>query len=238
MPSFSKPRPIPVLCTVLAFALLAALGTWQLHRLHWKEALLADIHAKMQQEPLQLPISGYDATTLAFRKVKAEGVLQYDKEIFLYHQRNKESGYFLITPLVMQDGSAILVNRGWIPMDMRQSYVDGKKSVGEMVSVEGVLQPGETQGMFVPDNNISKNVWFWLDLDDAKRLSGFDYPSLFIRETGVKKPGEYPIKNDATIDIRNDHLQYAITWYILAAAVIVIFILYHRKDKPRYPVKL
>ena len=238
MPSFKRPRIIPIITTLAAFILLTALGTWQVYRLHWKTGILDSIHERIAEEEVTLPLEHYDINALEYRKVQAKGKYVYDKDIFLYMQKEGKSGYNVITPFILGDSSAILVNRGWIPMDMRQTFLDQEKEKSPEVMVDGILQRGETQGMFVPNNNFSKNVWFWLDINDASKISGIHFPPLYIRATGPNLAGEYPLKSDLTIKIRNDHLQYAITWYSLSIAVLVIFALYHKKEKTRTPIKL
>jgi surfeit locus 1 family protein len=90
---------------------------------------------------------------------------------------------------------------------------------------------GEEKKLFTPKNSQEKNFWLWVELEAMQHYTGLIFPSFYIMESLGNNKGEYPIGTDVSLQIRNDHLQYAITWYSAAIASAVIYILYYRKQK-------
>ena len=103
------------LATLVAFAGLVALGTWQVQRLHWKEGLIAVRAAALAAPPVDLPTTLAAARALEFRRVRASGTFLYDHE-FPVNTTERESGragYLVVTPLRRADGTVLMVERGW-----------------------------------------------------------------------------------------------------------------------------
>ena len=125
------------------------------------------------------------------------------------------------------DGRALLVDRGWVPMDRRDpaTRLDGQR--GGTVTLEGLLRTGGWKGaaLFRPDNDPEKNVWVWFDLPAMAATAGLAAPvtALYLEAGPAENPGGLPKGGQTPIHLRNDHLQYAITWYGLAAALIAVF---------------
>jgi surfeit locus 1 family protein len=229
-----RPRLVPTLFTVPAALILICLGIWQLQRLHWKEGLIAQRDAAVAAAPIPPPRTLAEARADQFRHVVADGVFLNDKELFLAaSSEGGGSGYQVLTPLRMTDGRAMFVNRGFIPLELKDP---AKRAAGEptgTVHVVGLLRvpPGEKPSFFLPDNRPDLNLWFWVDLPAMAQAAGIADPLPFYVDVDkMPNPGGWPQGGVTRLDLPNDHLQYAITWFALAVALIVIYVLYHRRD--------
>src|SRR4029077_7133656 len=113
-----------------------------------------------------------------------------------------------------------------------------KRSAGEpagIVHIAGLLRvpPEKKPTFFLPDNRPDLNLWFWLDLPAMAKAAGVpDAAPFYIDAAKTANPGGWPKGGVTRLELPNDHLQYAITWYALAVALIVIFVLYHRGTSP------
>jgi surfeit locus 1 family protein len=231
-----RPRLVPTLFTVPGVLILLGLGIWQVQRLHWKEGLIAQRDAAVAAAPIEPPQTLGEARAGQFRHVAADGVFQNDKELFLAASSDGgDSGYQVLTPLAMSDGRVMLVNRGFIPLELKDR---AKRAAGEPaggVHVAGLLRvpPAVKPSWFLPDNRPDLNLWFWVDLAAMAKAAGIADPvPFYIDADKTPNPGGWPKGGVTRLDLPNDHLQYAITWFSLAVALIVIYVLYHRREAP------
>ena len=139
----------------------------------------------------------------------------------------------MLTPLREPGGRIVFVNRGFIPAELKDP---AKRSAGQIsgtVRVAGLLRlpPAEKPAWFLPDNRADLNYWFWIDLpamaaaDELDRVAPF-----YIDADATPNPGGWPKGGITRLELRNDHLQYAITWFSLAVALIVVYVLFHRRN--------
>ena len=226
-----RPTLIPTIFTLVTIIILLALGTWQLKRLYWKNNLVTEITERGKMSPLTiLAHDKIDIDAMRYRKVSVTGHFLHDKEVHLFtgaREMRGKNGYNIITPLEQEDGSVILVDRGWVPAEKKEraSRADNLPS-GEL-SVVGMLQSGEHPGIFTPKNNIDKNLWFWIDIPAIAGFAGKALQNVYVRVLQNENDGNIlPIAGKDTIEIRNDHLEYAIIWYSLALALLVIYLIY------------
>ncbi len=231
-----RPRLVPTLFTVPGVLILLALGIWQVQRLHWKEGLIAQRDAAVVAAPIALPQTMAEARADEFRHVVADGAFQNDKELFLAATSDSgEAGYQVVTPLKMTDGRTIFVNRGFIPLELKDP---AKRAAGQLSGpqrVVGLLRvpPAEKPSFFLPNNRPDLNLWFWVDLPAMARQDGIaDPPPFYIDADKTPNPGGWPKGGITVLDLPNNHLQYAITWFLLAIALAVIYVLYHRQQPP------
>jgi surfeit locus 1 family protein len=226
-------RPLlwPTVFSVPVLLLLLALGSWQIERLFWKRELIAQRHAAVTAAPIAAPLSLDEARSMEYRHVTDEGIFLNNKEIFLGATSEAgRNGYQVLTPLKEKGGRIVFVNRGFIPAELKDP---GKRSEGQIagaVRVQGLLRlPTGKPAWFVPDNRPDLNYWLWVDLSAmaaADRLE--DVAPFYIDADSTPNPGGWPKGGVTRLELRNDHLQYAITWFSLAVALIVIYFLYHR----------
>lgn len=229
-----KPRLIPTLFTVPAVLILLGFGIWQVQRLHWKEGLIARRDAAVAAPPIAPPQSLDEARGREFHRIVAEGVFRNDKELYLAAASdNGGAGYQVVTPLVMTDGRTMLVNRGFVPSALKDP---AKRAAGELTGTQRVvgllrIPPSVKPSFFLPDNRPDLNLWFWVDLPAMTKAAGVADPvAFYVDADKTPNPGGWPKGGITRLDLPNDHLQYAITWFALAGALIVIYVLYHRRD--------
>jgi surfeit locus 1 family protein len=234
MSSSAAPAParFPWLLAVLglaAFAVLIGLGTWQVQRLHWKENLLATIEARRSAAPLPLAEveARYKSTgDVDYTPVTATGAFRHGGERHFLSTWKGQSGFFVYTPLELADGRFVFVNRGFVPYDLKDA---AKRPLGQMegeVTITGLARNALLQkpSSLVPDNDPAKNVFYWKDRDAMARSAGLraaaEIVPVFIDAGATPNPGGYPIGGVTLIDLPNSHLQYAVTWYGLAVALL------------------
>jgi len=227
-----RPAFWPTVMALPAFLVLIGLGIWQLERLHWKEGLIAARAAAIAAPPADVPRSAADAGAMEFRHVRATGQFLNDHEFFLgASSKGGTTGYHVITPLRLADGSLLLVDRGWIPGNLKDKAARAAGEPGGTVTVEGLLRRGmkARPNWFVPDNRCDINYWFWIDIAGMARCGGLENVLPFTVDAGpTPNPGGYPRGGVTRVALPNDHLLYAITWFALAIGLAVIYGLYHR----------
>src|SRR5271170_1260233 len=136
-----RPRLAPTLFTIPAVLVCAALGVWQIQRLHWKEGLIAQREAAVTAAPVASPETPSDAAALEFHRVNADGVFLHDKEILLNAIEPKGgAGFDVLTPLREAGGRIIFVDRGFVPTELKDP---AKRAAGQPagpVRVAGLLR--------------------------------------------------------------------------------------------------
>ncbi|MDQ0133075.1 surfeit locus 1 family protein [Neorhizobium galegae] len=227
-------RVIATAAVVLAaLAILLSLGTWQVERLHWKEGLLADIAERRAAAPVALSDieairkSGGD---IEYRRVSVTGKFDHARERHFFATFNGQTGFYVYTPMTLADGRVLFVNRGFVPYEMKDPKT---RAAGEAVGQQTVtgyarVRLGEKPSSIVPNNDAAKNIFYWKDLDAMASTTGID-PAGVVQffvdaDASVVNPGGWPKGGVTQFDLPNSHLQYAVTWYGLAAALIAVVI--------------
>ncbi|MGE0151219.1 MAG: SURF1 family protein [Reyranellaceae bacterium] len=225
----------PTLMSVPAVLVMLGLGVWQLQRLEWKNELMARIAERTAQEPVGFDRLAHDPAKDEYRRVRLRGSFVHDKELYLAaRSRNNNVGFHVVTPFVLTNGMAVLVNRGWVPSERREPEKRAEGQIKGDTDVTAVVRLSQRQGMFQPDNDAGKNVWFFVDVPAMRNAAGVatevDY---WFEADATPNPGGFPIGGQTRIQIPNDHLQYAVTWFVFAATLTVIFLIfsYRRRDK-------
>lgn len=226
---------IPTIFTFVAFATLITLGTWQIERLNYKNAMVESVNERIKLPPISLPSMIDDVEKFRHRKIKLEGIFLHDKEIHLFtgpKVMKGKPGYNILTPFKLDNGETVLVDRGWVISTKKEAETRPETLIGGHVSLTGMIHRGETPGYFTPDNDTVKNLWFWIDIATISSSSGIKLQNLYVRALKKKDAtkNDVPIAGEATIALRNDHLQYAITWYSLAIILLVIYFIYIKKE--------
>ncbi|HYZ41610.1 MAG TPA: SURF1 family protein [Stellaceae bacterium] len=229
-------RPLfwPTLFTAPTLLLLLALGFWQIERLGWKENLIAQRQTAVAAAPVAVPQNLEEARGMEFRHVIDEGEFLNDKEIFIgATSEGGGLGYHVLTPLREPNGRVVFVNRGFIPSELRDP---AKRAAGQLsgrVQVKGLLRlpPDGRPSWFLPDNRPDLNYWFWVDIPEMSAADKLERVAPFyIDADATPNPGGWPKGGVTRLTLPNDHLQYAITWFSLAVALVVIYVLYHRRN--------
>ncbi len=218
--------------TLCMLALLVGLGLWQIQRLAWKEGLIAEIETRTKAPPvdLQSALATARAGDVSYTRIKAEGRFLNDKERYLFAVADGTVGWDVITPLMTADGEALLVNRGFVPDALRDPSTRQAGEPDGTITVTGLARTPETQGSFTPENDPARNRWFWRDLS-GMAASMFPGESVkvapfFLDAEKSDLPGGWPLGGQTRLDLPNNHLQYAITWFALAAAIAALYVYY------------
>ena len=223
----------PSLFSLAMFLLFLGLGTWQVQRLHWKEGLIAMRAAAVSAPPAALPLTLGDARPLEFHRVAVKGVFQHGAELYL-HAISKDGapGYAVLTPLLMLDGSFILINRGFVPEDQKTPASRNASQLQGEVTVTGLLRvpPAAKPSVFTPENDPARNAWYFVDLAAMAQATHIEnLLPFYIDADATPNPGGYPLGGQTNVDLPNDHLQYALTWYGLAALMPILYLLLIRR---------
>ncbi|MGQ0486090.1 MAG: SURF1 family protein, partial [Hyphomicrobiales bacterium] len=159
-----------ILASALCMAVLCALGAWQLQRLAWKEVLLAEIAARTGVPPITLAaaLAADDADGLDFVKVAAGGTYLPAETKFMFQTFDTGPGWQVVTPFRSSDGIVVLVDRGVVPEAMRAAVATPAEPV-ELLGV--VRRHGAGRGLFTPDNDDARNIWYWWDVPAMLALS-------------------------------------------------------------------
>jgi surfeit locus 1 family protein len=217
---------VPGLSTVVMLLGLIGLGTWQVYRLHWKEAVLAQIAIAEAAPPIPLT-----ADPAPYTKVTVTGHFRFDRAAqFGAEVRDTRAGatmgFHQIVPLETPDAPSILVDRGWVPQK-RETPLDDPAGV---VTVVGYVRPGDMPHWFSPSDDEATRQFFTLDPQAIGTAIGVPDPAPFILVVLGPSTGEaYPAPAQHLPRPPNNHLSYIITWYGLAVALVIIFSLWVRK---------
>ncbi|MEP0709254.1 MAG: SURF1 family protein [Parvibaculum sp.] len=232
---FFRPLLWPTLMTLAALPVLIGLGVWQLERLEWKEALLERIETRLAAAPVELPEprewSALDVAAHEYARVTLTGRF-LDREFHYFTQGAQgQAGYAVISPLEVEAGAVVLVDRGFVPAALKETDAHGGVPQGE-VSFTGILRAPHARGTFDGVDDPEKNIW--MVRDPAVMGAALDGMTVapFIVEAGESAfAGEWPKAGAARVDIPNNHLDYALTWFGLAAVLVAIYFLYHRSNR-------
>ena len=235
-----RPTLWPTVFTIPALIVLLGLGTWQVQRLYEKEAQIAERTARTTAPPIALPAAGAHLSppalaALDYRHGAATGVFMHEREMYLAARTMEGSvGYQIVTPLQLADGGVVLVNRGWVPDARKDPTKRPQGQVAGTVTVDGAIRAPGVQHWLQPDNQPVQNIWFWSDLPAMAGHAGIALDKLvpvFLEAGPAPNPGGIPIGGQTKVNLPNDHLQYAITWYALAIGLAVIYVVYHQQRR-------
>lgn len=236
------PRPLVGLAVagvlaLVAIVVLVSLGNWQMRRLAWKEALLAAVAERDQAAPVAAPGPAdwpdFDIDEWLFAPVEVTGEFgaqEIHYWIALTQPRGAlgGQGYFVLQPLTTPEGWTVIVNRGFVPEDRKQrSSRPDSLTTRATATVAGRVREFDTPAFFTPDPDRTTNIWF--ARDRLPLIETFDLgehrvaPYIIDLTAAMTPPGGLPQAGETRMTFRNDHLQYAITWYGLALACAGVF---------------
>ncbi|WP_146344429.1 SURF1 family protein [Phaeobacter marinintestinus] len=215
-----------LIISIAGVAVLVSLGNWQVRRLAEKEAILAEITARITQPPISLPANP-DPVKDKYRSVVVDGVMLPGEIHVLVSLKKVGAGYRVIAPFKTKDGRRILIDRGFIAPEDKAT----DRALGAMQVAGNLHWPIEIDS-YTPDPDRAGNIWFARDVAMLAEALKTD-PILIIAKTDADS-GVTPLPVDTT-GIPNDHLQYAVTWYGLALvwALMSIYFLWRTRAKAR-----
>ncbi|MDK4735265.1 SURF1 family protein [Rhizobium sp. CNPSo 3490] len=228
-PHFRAKRALFAVCLALLAAILFGLGAWQVQRLGWKRDLIARVdqrvHAATVPAPGRADWDKVNAGSDEYRRVTVEGMLANDKETLVYASTVLGPGYWVMTPLMLADGTAILVNRGFVPTERRDPASRREGQLSDVIEITGLLRMTEPKGSLLQSNDVAADRWYSRDVAAIAQKRGLGAVApYFIDADAAANPGGLPVGGLTIIHFPNNHLVYAITWYGLAVMVLVLLV--------------
>lgn len=204
---------------LVVFAILLALGSWQVQRLFWKRDLIARVESRVQKSPVAIPASvdwaHVNRTDDEYRHVSVSGTYLHEHMLRTQAVTGLGSGYWLMTPLRMTSGEIVWINRGFISPDAQTRDIDMPAGT---VSVSGLLRMSEPGGGFLRKNDVAHGRWYSRDVVAMSAAQGIGVAAPFfidVDATPLNRP--YPVGGLTVVRFADNHLIYALTWYAMAA---------------------
>ncbi len=242
-----------------AFVGFIALGSWQIERRAWKLELIDRVTQRVNGPPSAPPTrdrwSAVDAANDEYRRVRLSGIFLNDRETFVQATTDYGSGFWVMTPLQLSDGTIVLVNRGFVSPDRRSrdSRNDGSESPQMAADVVGLLRLTQPNGSFLRRNDPVAGRWYSRDVQAIAQARGLaNVAPYFVdaqadAKSGVganrggnanageivagTEPPRWPAAGLTIIDFHNNHLVYAITWFALALMVALAMAYVLREER-------
>jgi len=236
--------------TALMVLVFAGLGIWQLQRRAEKHALIAMLNERLAAAPAPLPPrSQWNALTPGrdeFRRIAFSATYAPLPDAMVYSAgsavRNDVSGpgTWAFLPAQLADGNTIVVNTGFVQNTMQdraqQDRAVRRLITGDPVQLTGYIRFPESAGALTPSESVAKRLWFTRDHLAMSRVLGWVEGGKAVApfyvdletpapESGIPKPG--PL----SVHLKDDHLQYAVTWFTLAFAVVIAFGVWWRTQR-------
>lgn len=215
---------------------MLALGTWQLNRLQWKNELQATLDKRIEEPVLKEPLPEKPVEDLMLRYIRLKGKFLHSHEIHILGKYDgRKLGYHILTPFLTSSGKYYLVNRGWVPKEKIDRETRKETLIPRRMVVKGIVHPGEMVRMkfLLPENIPEKGQWLWVEIpqikDFLKTKANIDIEPFVVQQTNDYRDLALPKKVKMNFRLRNDHLEYAITWYALAFGTLIMFVVYRKK---------
>jgi len=233
---------LPGLFTLVGVVALVALGAWQVERGGAKKRLIARVEARVNEAPQPLPAerdwAALSPKTYEYQRVTATGRFRHDLEARLHGLRQGDrpgqptlQGFYILTPLMLADGSTVIVNRGFVPTERVDPATRSQGQIEGEQTVTGLLRSPETKGWFVPPDEPQRNAWFTRDPASVAAAKGLTRAAPFVIEADrTPVPGGLPVGGNTRISFPDNHLQYAVTWFSLALGLIAVFAVWVRQQ--------
>ena len=228
-----RPALWPTLISLPILVLSLSLGVWQMERREWKRDILDRLTTNQAAAPMPLDdLLRGDPLRHEYGRVKIAGSFVHDKEFHLAARSLKNKvGLQLVTPFKTDDGRILLFNRGWIPSEKKEPAKRAEGQGTGRVELTGIVRRNQERRQFAPENVPDKNVWFHVDVPLMRRLAGappdLKLDAFFLDADVAPNPGGVPIGGQTRLDIPNDHLKYAITWFLMVLALAGVYLAYH-----------
>ncbi|MEP1206641.1 MAG: SURF1 family protein [Rhizobiaceae bacterium] len=233
---------ILIAAIALGVLFLSGLGVWQMKRLAWKEALIARVESNLTAPPqslLEIRQMQQRGEDIEYRPVRLVGIFDHSREQHFFATHKGNPGYFVYTPLQLESGEYIFVNRGYVPLQGKaiDSRMEGQ--VAGNIELAGLSRsaPAGKPNSFVPDNDLKKNVYHWKSLSQMQSRAfqsggeggeggggegSVTVLPFFVDADDAANPGGLPKGGVTLIKFPNSHLQYALTWFGLAGALLAV----------------
>jgi surfeit locus 1 family protein len=222
---------------VAGIAILVGLGIWQLERKVWKENLIATLHTRLARPPAALPPrANWPSLTAAqneYSRVAFPAAFLPGQEALVYTAGSalrpdvKGPGYWVFAPARLAGGSIVLVNRGFVPPDRKEPSTRQQGTPDGSVDIVGALRWPEERGLFSAADDVTNGIWFTRDPQAMAEAKGWqNVAPFYVDQESPVPPGGWPRPGKLAVQLRNTHLQYAITWFGLALGLAGVYVIW------------
>ncbi len=223
-----RPYPGFTIAAIIMIAILIGLGVWQMQRLTWKENLIATVSGHMTAAPVSLDqVLAMSADDAQYRRIALSGHFDNSREAYVFTtDANGDPVYHVLTPFITDDGRILMVDRGEIPQGRLSPQ--SREAVEGETRIVGVWRAPDGPGFFTPKPEPDKHIWYARDLAGIAAADGVKLAAPVLVEAGpAPNPGGLPVGGQTVVDFPNNHLEYAITWFGLAAGLFGVYLAYH-----------
>ena len=230
--------------TLVMVALFVGLGVWQLQRRTWKHALIAALTERLAAAPVPLPPpSTWSTLTRSqdeFRRVSFTATYESQLDAMVYSSGSavrpdiSGPGTWAFIPARLPSGETVPIDAGFVPNTMQdrgwQDRAVGKLITGKPVEMTGYIRFPETAGILTPNFEHSKRLWFARDQQAMADALGWKNVAPFYIDLETPVPADgIPKPGPLDVHLPDNHMQYAITWFALAGAIAIAFIVSLRR---------
>jgi surfeit locus 1 family protein len=236
---------VRITLAVLALALFAgfmSLGLWQVQRRAWKLDLIERVDQRVHAAATPAPTSAQWPTLSVandeYRHVSLQGTFLYEREALVQAVTELGSGFWVITPMQLEDGSTVLVNRGFVPPEARARDARQVPEVAGPTGVNGLLRFSEPGGGFLRQNDAAADLWYSRDVAAIGTARGLQNLAPYFVDADAASAAprgldvqQWPVAGLTVISFKNNHLIYALTWFGLALMVVGATVLVVRHER-------
>ncbi|HVV63202.1 MAG TPA: SURF1 family protein [Pseudolabrys sp.] len=222
---------VPTIFAVAGVAVLLGLAKWQLDRRTWKEDLIATLTARIEAPAQALPARAQwpqlDAAKNEYGHVTFSAEFSGDQGALVYTAGSAfrpdvtGAGYWVFAPARLADGSIVVVDRGFVPLERKGLA----KTAPGKIDIVGVMRWPEERGTFTPNDEPQNNTWYVRDqraIAAAKHWG--DVAPFYVEQEAPQNPGGFPRAGKLAVALPDNHLQYAITWLLLAGGLAGVYL--------------
>jgi len=224
---------VPSLAAAMALAVLVSLGMWQLDRMAWKESLIATLEQRLAAAPVALPPPAeWPRLTAAqdeFLRVAMTAEFVNASEALVYtggstlREATGGPGYWVFTPARLASGAFVMVNRGFVPDGKQDPATRPGGQVAGPINMVGVLRWPEQPGLFTPNGDPARNIWFARDSAAMAAAKGIAAAPFHVELESPEPSGGLPHAGRLRPNLPNNHFGYALTWLGLAAVLVGVY---------------
>ena len=213
---------------LIALASLVLLGFWQLHRLEWKTNLLSSIEDGQTEDYVDFPFNIIDEN-FSYKKTTLSGKIDHSKELHFFNINSYgQSGYNIIIPMLTND-KTVYIDLGWTNFADINSREFEFRSLKSKLDLRGILIYSKKRRAFSPQPDTDKNNWYLMNIEEMDQYTKLNSEKYIFRV--LQQEYYSDLLNEFTaINIPNNHLQYAITWFALAFSIACMYVIYIYKN--------
>ncbi len=208
---------------LFVISLLITLGFWQLQRLEWKNTLLSKIEDNYNNITIDFPFLE-SSSQFEYMKSNIDGNYLSEKLMFFYRSNlNGDSGFNVVIPFKTTEGIIVYVDNGWIPFKNKENLDIDFINKSKVYSLSGALIFKKDRKYFTPENDYNENIWYLLNTDEMDSVLDLSSSNYILKLIDQNYFEEFLIEFNPT-NIKNNHLQYAVTWFLMALFISIFYI--------------